>query len=490
MVYFRELQHYSKEDIAARLGTTQDDISQLIKHLKLYGVIRPVSENVRLSLQEDRLETTNDILSAIEDARTRYNFTFVGIVCKGDYVIKVLPKYISEDDTTAFDKLRQVLQVIHKYNSKTYTIPLATGDDQNALTNLLAIQLFLISDFMENGIYTNYKETLSLNNEGEIDWNHTVNELDPLIFNGAPFYMDFFSRNSDEDDGDFFRRLHVCIAADALQELKKQSLDALFSISAEIDSPEPIENLGDIPFLLRQVEKEMRVQFVTRKQMLLKTMFAYLSHKTMAHSNLPFSFYGTTYFHLIWEEVCKQVFPNVLNKPLSQLDVTLTGDYENRAGETLQNLITKPVWKMSYKGELCTIPASKTLIPDIIHIGRIDSGFVFCILDAKYYDIFNSAKLIKNQPGVADILKQYSYQMAYNSFISEHSFAAVKNAFVFPSDGSSFEVAGEVQIPFFEHVLTEPDIETIQVIKVPASHLFDCYLHGRVERIHSIFPDL
>ena len=490
MVYFRELQPYSKEDIAARLGATMDDTSQLIQHLKLHGVIKPVSKSSRLSLQEDRLESTDDISSVIEDARTCYNFIFVGVVCKSEYVIKVLPKYITVDDTTAFDKLRQVLQVIHKYNSQTQEVTVATGGEQNASTNLLDIQIFLVSDFMENGIYTNYKDTLSLDKEGEIDWNHTVNELDPLIINGAPFYTDFYARNSEVDDGDFLRRLHVCIAADALHELRKQSLDALFSISAEIDSPGPIADLGDIPFLLDKIEKERRVQFVTRKQMLLQTMFAYLSHKTMAHSNLTFSFYGTTCFHLIWEEICKQVFPNSLNKSLSQLDVTLTVAYENRSGETLQNLISKPVWKMNYKGELCNIPASKTLIPDIIHIARIDSGFVFCILDAKYYDIFDSAKPIKNPPGVADILKQYAYQMAYNSFISEHNFTAVKNAFVFPSDGSSFEIAGEVQMPFFGHVHTKPDLVTIQVIKVPARYLYACYLQGGIESIHSIFPDL
>ena len=241
-----ELEHYSTENIAARIGATLDDTSQLIQQLKPHGVIKTVSESSILNIQEDHLENADDISSIVEDSQTLYKFTFVGVVCQSKYIIKVLPKYIPSEDTSAFEKLRQVLQVIHKYNGKTNTVPVTTEGEQNELTNVLAVQLFLISDFMENGIYTNYKDTLSLDNEGEIDWNHTVNELDPLIINGEPFYTNFYARNSEEDNSDFFRRLHICIAADALQELRKQSLDALFSISAEIESPVQLADLGDI----------------------------------------------------------------------------------------------------------------------------------------------------------------------------------------------------------------------------------------------------
>ena len=226
---------------------------------------------------------------------------------------------------------------------------------------------------------------------------------------------------------------------------------------------------------------------MTRKQMLLRTMFAYLSHKTLAHNNLTFSFYGTTCFHLVWEEICNQVFPNALHKPLSKLDVPLTVGFENRSSETLQNLIAKPLWRMKYKGEFCDIPARKTLIPDIIHIARIDSGFAFCIIDAKYYDIFDSSKPIKT-------IRVFRYlkgtPIKWPITLLSQSIAYRQERLCFSSRCSSFEVSGEVQMPFFEHVHTKPDLVNIEVIKVPARHLYDCYLKGGVESINSIFPDL
>ena len=63
-----------------------------------------------------------------------------------------------------------------------------------------------------------------------------------------------------------------------------------------------------------------------------------------------------------------------------------------------------------------------------------DSGeYCFGIYDAKYYNINfhkNSSEYkVIGQPGVADVTKQYLYQLAYDDFIAKQGYKYVQNMF-------------------------------------------------------------
>lgn len=63
-----------------------------------------------------------------------------------------------------------------------------------------------------------------------------------------------------------------------------------------------------------------------------------------------------------------------------------------------------------------------------------DSGeYCFGIYDAKYYNInFHknaSEYKVIGQPGVADVTKQYLYQLAYDDFIAKQGYKYVQNMF-------------------------------------------------------------
>ena len=71
--------------------------------------------------------------------------------------------------------------------------------------------LFLIEDYYEHGIYTNVKNIIEINGNGEIDWNRTVNENLAIIQDNKPFYIELQTRHKMNDLYDYFRVLHEII---------------------------------------------------------------------------------------------------------------------------------------------------------------------------------------------------------------------------------------------------------------------------------------
>ena len=151
-------------------------------------------------------------------------------------------------------------------------------------------------------------------------------------------------------------------------------------------------------------------------------MYAYIAQKASFNNIDSFSIYGTNSFNLVWEKACAQNFGNVLNSKLSELPLGVCDDYQENKDCTLIDIIDRPVWHKT-SDDICD-GKSDTLRPDLISIYECgDSGeYCFGIYDAKYYNInFHknaSEYRVIGQPGVADVTKQYLYQLAYDDFIT------------------------------------------------------------------------
>ena len=58
------------------------------------------------------------------------------------------------------------------------------------ILNLLAVFLFLIYDYYENGVYNNTQEIIESNGSGEILWDRTINETFTLLSGNTPYYVE------------------------------------------------------------------------------------------------------------------------------------------------------------------------------------------------------------------------------------------------------------------------------------------------------------
>lgn len=272
---------------------------------------------------------------------------------------------------------------------------------------------------------------------------------------------------------DYFKRLHECVLTECSKQLRKAQLDVLFDIETVQLSEERLLDFGDKDYILERLQKELNIQFNTRRQILLKTIYTYISQdKRMLEENDGISMFGTTAYHAVWEKVCAAVFDNKLNTALGQLkmSVPLAEEFRGQSKESLINIIEKPRWKGIDMEE---IEASDTLIPDLISIPKINGADHFLIFDAKYYNIqLEKGKSLRGNPGVGDVTKQYLYQLAYRDFIKAHNIAVVKNCFLMPTEKNEIIKKGTARMPMLEAL----GLENIQIRLIPAGMLYDHYL--------------
>ena len=436
-VYFQELKHYSKSNILHQMGNDEKAFDKLLKHT---------------------------IINKDEDS---YQFKYVGIIIIDNLVINCYPKYIPNIDNIESD-FKQVLKVIKKYN-KSYELDYQNDNLEDISFNLLSMMVFFLEDYYEYGIYSNIQNILEINGNGEIDWNRTVNYTNPIIKDNKPYYTELHTKYKINDLFDYFRLLHEYIITECSRRLKESGLLDLFDLTPVELSDKKLDDFGETDFILEKLQKELNMEFNSHKQKLLKSMYTFLREENSFSNKNYLTLFGTNTYHVIWEEMCKKIFKDNLNKELNTLKLPskLNEKYNHRT--RLIDIIEKPKWVLRENNKMKE--ADGTLIPDIISFYKD----TFVILDAKYYKLkFNEIQL-NGHPGIGSITKQYLYQLAYKEFIKLHKFKTVKNAFLFPTYDDEITNKGYVEL----NILNDCNLENIQVIMLPANKINQYYLENR-----------
>ena len=480
--YVKEQKRYTQEELRKIFECNIDETVQIIRKLKEYGIVKNVKKSERQSMLSDLVEEDVRVTDIESGERGLYYvFSFVGVIVVYGRVLKCYPKYINSSDNPII-QMKQILRVLEKYNSKEQVIKLYNESDDGGSFNLLAVMLYLLQDYYDNGIYTNDVEVIETNGTGEILWDRTINETFSYISNNRPYYTELQTKKRVSDEYDFIRQLHACILTKFSKELEESDLPELFNIATVELSEEQVDDFGDDDYILYRIQNELNVQYNTRKQLVLKAMYAYIAQKASFNNIDSFSIYGTNSFNLVWEKVCAQNFGNVLDLKLSELPLGVCDDYKDSKDNTLFEIIDRPVWHRN-AGDISD-GKSDTLRPDLISIYECgDSGeYCFGIYDAKYYNIDFHSNLsgyrVIGQPGVGDVTKQYLYQLAYDDFITKQGYKYVQNMFFCPDEAGEKEY-GWVQMDMF-HQIGDKKLENVAVVKLCASEMYDLYLANRI----------
>ena len=341
--YVKEQKRYTQDELRKIFECTADETVQIIRKLKEYGIVKNVKKSDRQSMLSDLVEEdirVTDIESG--ERELYYVFSFVGVIVVYGRVLKCYPKYINSCGSP-IAQMKQIMRVLEKYNSKEQVIKLYNESDDGGSFNLLAVMLYLLQDYYDNGIYANDVEIVETNGTGEILWDRTINETFSYISNNRPYYTELQTKKRTSDEYDFIRRLHACVLTKFSKELEESDLPELFNIVTVELSEEQLEDLGDEDYILYRIQNELNVQYNTRKQLVLKAMYAYIAQKASFNNIDSFSIYGTNSFNLVWEKVCAQNFGNVLNVKLSELPLGVCDDYKESKDSTLIEIIDRPV---------------------------------------------------------------------------------------------------------------------------------------------------
>jgi hypothetical protein len=430
-VYLQELKKYRPSEFKQLLGLGDEEYRGAIQELQAKGILK-VSKNGQYFLQ------------------------FVGILICFNKLYFCIPKYITRSNpTTTMQQLLTLFQEYSKRENLDQEEIESFGDMESISSfNLLSVIMFLLNDYLENDLYKNDKSVYILNGDnGEIDWNKTINDQYAIINDGKPIYLDYYVNSTLNDENDYFRLLHMHVLTACTSILEETGLGEYFGfplVKFDVDE----RALGSKEMILSKIKSELSVQFVNRKQMVLKAIASFVSNKMFMESNNFIQFYGTRNFEIVWEKICGFVLDN---------------KYEN-----VKNFIDKPIWSpVIGKGH-----AANTLKPDIISIFSKNRKVYFMISDAKYYNIQLTETNLDNNPGVGDITKQYLYQLAFKNFMDQQNVNIVHNVLLFPTEQETIKYVGKVTIEFLKAL----ELGDIMLVKLPVHKIFHMYIsYNKIE---------
>lgn len=469
--FVKEQHRYSLSALCSIFEMTAEKTKTVIKRLRVCGLVKTVN---CIDTQFEMTELADDdivMADTLADYDVYYVFTYVGVITIAGRIIKCYPKYLPFG-ASPLNEMKQIVRVLEKYNRKKQIIkPFAESGDQSAFS-LLSVMLLLLSDYHENGLYSNSQDQIENNGDGEILWDRTINDTFAVLSKNQPYYTQFKTIKHAQDDYYYFRRLHAWVLTEISTELNQTDLSELFDIATVNLSDETLDDFGDVDTVLTQIEKELRVVFSTRKQLVLNAMYAYFSGAGHLNSDDCIALWGTTSFNLVWEEACSETLQNQLYTPIGSLPLPAPLSPKYLRDTKLIDLIDKPVWSSDTFAHI----APDTLIPDIVSLQVCSKQHVFCIFDAKYYvaQIAENQPL-RGQPGIESITKQYLYQLAYKQFLEDHNITKVINCFLLPTVCEKVIVCGNASLQMMDNL----GLQKINVRKIPASLVFSSYLDGK-----------
>lgn len=483
--YVKEEEPYTLGSLSDLFACSREETVATVRRLREFGIVKGVRSASERKNVSDLLQGGQVI--ATLDPNHHYKFTYVGLVVVGDLALKCYPKYLTKDVGLG-EKLGQVLRVLEKHARDKQDIPVFQEAEGVAAVNSLGVMLFLLRDYFEHGLYSQSHDTWESNGRGQIDWDRTINESFAILDRGRPVYMNLVTRRRADDEFNFFRRLHLSCLVQISAALNDADLLGLLGMSHLDLCSDPVDSLGGTDYLLYRIQGELTQQFETRKQAVLKALHAYLSRDTWLGEEGDFSAFGTNSFNVVWESVCSSVLGNQRKDPMASLSLPCPLSENYNPEMSLDSVIEKPLWTgIDRTGNAFGKLASKSLEPDFVSV--IDSGgrYDLVILDAKYYTItLMKDKKLSGQPGIADITKQYLYEVAFKEFADAHGISSVKNGFLMPSDGAKIKGLGCVSLD----MLSGLGLEDIQLYLMPASEMFDCYLKSETMSVSSLYGTL
>lgn len=441
MILLKELRPYSEKELMDKLEVENDDFQKIIKILDYKKILK---YNYRGEIQ----------------------FSYVGIVLVKGKAIFIFPKYVQcKNEANEIQSLKQIIKLLNEFsarekldknNLESFSLEQETLED-----NLIPIICFLLDDYIENNIYENEVDSTEVNGDGEINWDKTIELVDPIVINNQWFYSDLITNRSRIDNDRYITRLHGAIINECMEFLTKTGLNSILTYN--IDNIEnSLEDLDEVDRIEREIENEMMVQFNDRKKRVLQAIKAYIAKRSDT-SEVNLLLYGTRNFKWVWEVICGYVFDNefVKNGKKSKYKI-----YE----------IESPKWYIDNRNNLENDDSSEyemqknRLTPDILKVVVHENIRCLLILDAKYYNLRIENEYLKGNPGIDDITKQYLYHTALKSYIEKNNITKVINAFLLPSELKTY-VQGEVVLDFMKQF---SDID-INLIKLNVDEIINMY---------------
>lgn len=362
----------------------------------------------------------------------------VGYVIKNHNVYAFLPKNTNIKSINKKD-IKNLLRLLmncdkknrHLSNIEFENLPYIRSD------NVFYIIDWLVSDFINNGLYEKQDYLIKVQDRGKIKWNKTIKNITPVFLDNE-YILTKFIRQKKTNDNDFLSLIH----SNLMEYISLNSGDYLwgFKYRNQLLSIKFSDLLNESTYIY--LLKKLKNTNIKREKELIQNIIAYLRFEDKFSSDISIT---TEDFYLIFEEIVNKIYMN---------------------NEYLKKYVPKATWNFRINNNIFN-NIYNNQIPDTLQY--IDNKVN--IYDAKYYNLEKySATNSKVRTPPLDwysVGKQFFYDISFK--YNETNRIRGSNNFVFPytlSDNLK-EYAGKITIdlPLIKES-TKINILLIDVFKV------------------------
>lgn len=314
--------------------------------------------------------------------------SFVGIRIDEGIVKVFVPRVFREDEDWKKD-IRLFLKSIEIAKIKnTENINKGSNNIDNAWP--IDSYLWLINDYLENGLYYNREKKISRSNSGKIEWKRTLQQV-PIYSDGNIIYDQLITSKMTPANDMITHIYKLCL---------RQSVDKigwLFNYNFHIQ----IDQLVSIKEMIMRVRKELNETFDDIKRIRFNHMLNIL--KTTEGDNMLSSHYsyGITNYYYVFETMVDMLFDGI------------TGDEKKKYDPN-------GYWQLNGQNRFL----ASRLRPDTI-LKRNDKTY---ILDAKMYQ-YGATHDRSKLPETQSLQKQITYGDFVSNNLRDKN---IRNAFILP----------------------------------------------------------
>lgn len=325
--------------------------------------------------------------------------SFVGLKYDGNQIHIYHPECycIAKDSPETRNDILSLLRTISIAKTTSHEHSKAYNTQNDGGEFALFSYLWLIKDYMSNGIYVNREKTYKVNQPGKINWKRTL-QTEPIVSRKNIVFTNIIVENKSNIDN---------ILVDAHKLCVKKSIDYigwLFNLNSDfIAVPKVTDAL--IKEYRIAVQNEMNKTFLDNKRLLLRNMKNVLEGLDERSNNKEFVYGVDSYFY-IFERMIDSIFGNV---------------------DQIRDFYPSAIWQL-IKNDYQENNASK-LRPDTI-ILKPDGNYKYIayILDSKFFrygftgdeDDLPETTSIQKQITYGEYIKKnikFPISNAYNAFI-------------------------------------------------------------------------
>lgn len=361
---------------------------------------------IESGVASDSIEKIEGTLKLPSSSRSEKLF-YVGLLEIDERIFISFPKSLNIDSIKTHDveTLISLLISVSKNTKLINRIPdgnfLRTTQQLDQLSRL-GLANFIIKDFIENGDITFKNHNIVIDNRYEPDWVRTIDKVLPVSSQSGHIYEKWFSKKRSVYTDNVIKKIHDAVLNECLDrygEILGYDKKRLNFYHHSNDIPKHAVNL---------IDSKLRDVYVQRDVMILKALKQWLQKSSKTSS---LEFFGTRYFHMIWEEVCSYLL----------IDCKAKDEWKSAFHRPVWNYVNsqEPVYGDSFEVDIISETVNGKLI----------------LADAKYYDISKRSNGIL---GVGDVSKQINYEQL---LLQSATFTAkfekednLVNLFIFPSD--------------------------------------------------------